>query len=466
MKTEKRLLVVIFLSAMYIGSVNSVQAQSVPFPNPGHEGLNVKDLGSFNLDDSKDLKVGLWLQDRVMYNYSNIPGPGGTTFDSTEYYDFFRQRFRAGLDIRLVDSAGVSKAGAYAQFEYRGGWGGSSPAQSDPRGSLPVNNPYNRLQPRGIRYGFVYYNHNEHFNLSVGILPLTDRVGRVLFDADWDLNVGGITIDGKCDKGNYRLAYVRLIDGVGHPTSYNIIGLNGSLYLLDYNYPFSESFEAGIHVYGLDAPTNLGVTLSRSEAWYGLSVKSKFDPVVLNGFFLMNNGEIAGEKHSGMALKLEAGVALGKAKFSLEGLYATGDEVDTLGNPEVSKRFVTLHQIVGTAGYWGYMHIFTPNGPSDVNDLGLEIGNGGAGLTTIQAKLDFPLIKDKLNGQVFGGWFQANKERNNSKNMGSEFGGMLTYSFAKHLNLEFGAAYAMINKFYGNDTDGLVEIFSRIQFTW
>jgi hypothetical protein len=78
--------------------------------------------------------------------------------------------------------------------------------------------------------------------------------------------------------------------------------------------------------------------------------------------------------------------------------YTTGDE-DTI----ISKRFITLHQITGTAGYWGYMHIFTPAGPSDVNDLGTEIGNRGAGLTTVQTKIDFPLVEDKLGGQIFLG---------------------------------------------------------------
>ena len=140
------------------------------------------------------------MQDRILYNYSKIPGPGGTTFDSTSTYDFFRQRFHAGVDVRLVNDTGAAKAGGYMQLEYRGGWGGSSPDASDPRGNAPANNPYNRLQPRGIRYGFVYYNHSEKLNLSVGILPVTDRVGRILFDADWDFNVGGIALGGKLAK--------------------------------------------------------------------------------------------------------------------------------------------------------------------------------------------------------------------------------------------------------------------------
>lgn len=449
---------VIYLSFVLSAKTGSAQ---IPFPSPGHEGLNVKKIGNFALNEDKNLQLGFWTQNRVLYNYSNIPGPGGTAFDSTKYYDFFRQRFRAGVDIRLVNDTGAAKAGAYMQFEYRGGWGGSSPMASDPRGNPPVNNPYNRLQPRGIRYGFVYYNLSEKLNFSAGILPLTDRVGRVLFDADWDFNVGGITLGGKLGKGDYRLGYVRLMDYVGSG-SINSIGINNELLIADYDIPFSDNFTAGGHFYALTGPFN---NVS-SEMWFGATATAKLEPVTLNGMFLYNTGEIGGETHGGMAMKLEASIELGKAKWSLEALYTSGDKVDSLGVAEISGRFITLHQLVGTAGYWGYMHIFTPAGPSDVNDLGLEPGNGGAGLTTIQTKLDFPIIEKKLNGQIFGGWFSANEERNGSINMGIEAGGMLTYSFSQYLNLEAGAAYAAIGEFYTDNPDGLLEVFSRLQFTW
>lgn len=67
------------------------------------------------------LKVDLGLQYRVMYNLSNI----GTEDD----YDFFRQRMRVTLDVKPN-----ANAGGFAQIEYRGGWGGTSPRASDPRG--------------------------------------------------------------------------------------------------------------------------------------------------------------------------------------------------------------------------------------------------------------------------------------------------------------------------------------------
>ena len=212
-----------------------VFSDGVPFPKPGHEGLNVKSLGEFGGFD-----IGLWLQYRIMYNNSNIPGPGGTTYGNSTNYDFFRQRFRIGINVQNAEKVGV-----YTQVEYRGGWGGSSPTVSDPRAMTPVNNPYNRLQSHGLRYGFVYYAPNEKLSASAGILPLTDGVGRILFDADWDFNVGGVVLGGKLTKGDYRLGYVRLVEGVGGTR--NQIAEDAGFIFADYNLTLGRTLTVGSH---------------------------------------------------------------------------------------------------------------------------------------------------------------------------------------------------------------------------
>ncbi|TAK42955.1 MAG: hypothetical protein EPO28_06620 [Saprospiraceae bacterium] len=436
-------------------------AQPVPFPAPGHEGLNVKKIAALQLDDASQLQFGLWTQNRVMYDLSNIPGPGGTSFSNTGTYDFFRQRFRAAVDVRYVDTTQAIQAGAYTQLEYRGGWGGSSPAVSDPRGSLPVINPYNRLQPRGVRYGFVYLDYKDKATFSAGILPLTDGMGRVLFDADWDFNVGGIAMSGPFFKtGKYRVAYVRLIDGIG-AISPKDVGLNSNLYLFDQSYPLSENLNLGAHIYSLDVPADLGITAVQRQLWLGVSFGAHLHSFKIDGLLILNNGKIGAETHTGQAFKLGISALAGKGSFELLGLLATGDD-----EGQTNTRFVTLHQIVGTAGYWGMTHIYTPNGPSDVNDFGLEIGNNGAGLATVQGKYNFAIIPGKVNAYAYAGRFRAMKNRNGSKEMGAEFGGMLTTSLAKYLQLETGAAYATAGKYFAEDADGIFEIFSRFQFTW
>lgn len=425
-----------------------IYSKGVPFPKPGHEGLNVKSLGTFGGFD-----FGLWLQYRVMYNNSNIPGPGGTTYLNNMNYDFFRQRFRIGIDIQSM-----GKIGVYTQLEYRGGWGGSSPITSDARELSPINNPYNRLQPRGIRYGFVYYAPNEKLNLSVGIIPLTDGIGRILFDADWDFSVGGIALGGKLAKGDYRLAYVRMIEGVGGTEDQ--IDRNGDLIIADYYLHLNKSFTLGSHFYSLTVPSPLNVITSKSEVWYGLTAQGNFNQADLAVMILLNQGNIESKIHNGRAFKLEVGFQLGKTQVSIQAMTTTGDE-----EGKIDKRFVTLHQLIGTSGFWGYSHIFIANGPSDVNDLGLEMGNNGAGLSTLQTKVDFP-ISNKFDGQFFGGWFQSSKERNSSKDLGTEFGGMLTYKVAKYLKWELGVSSASIGDFYAPNAENLTEIYSRFQFTW
>ncbi|RMG83159.1 MAG: hypothetical protein D6714_10215, partial [Bacteroidetes bacterium] len=436
-------------------------AQSVPFPAPGHEGLNTKNIGHIDFDNDARLFLNFWTQNRVMYNLSNVPGPGGTTFQNTKAYDFFRQRFRAALDVRYADSTRAVQAGVYTQLEYRGGWGGSSPAFSDPRTPGPDLNPYNFLQARGVRYGFVYFDYNKKTRLAAGILPLTDNVGRVLFDADWDFNVGGVTLGGPFfEKGTYRMAYVRLLDGVGALSPEGIQD-NGNFVILEAAYPLRDNLQLGGHLYGLTMPASLNVAEIGNQWWLGLTLKGHKELIEYDGLLLFNAGKMKGTSHQGFATKWGLHLPAGRGKWSLMGLMSTGDE-----SGEISNRFVTLHQIVQTAGYWGMAHIYTPNGPSDVNDFGLEPGNRGAGLLTVQAQYGFPLPAENMNANVYAAWFQAMKDRNNAKTMGVEFGGMLTFSLAKYLNLEVGGAYATVGDHIAPDADGIFELFSRFQFAW
>ena len=144
------------------------------------------------------------------------------------------------------------------------------------------------------------------------------------------------------------------------------------------------------------------------------------------------------------------------------GIYSSGDSEGAASEDQ----FRTIQGIFGTEGYWAYTHIFTANGPSDVNDLGVGIDNGGRGLISLQAKLETSLV-DKLDGELFLGWFQASEDNSAGNNdMGTEVGGMLTYAVAENLNLQFGAALAFLGDYYksgGQDPDNLYEVFGRFQ---
>ncbi|RMH34528.1 MAG: hypothetical protein D6690_10550 [Nitrospirae bacterium] len=97
--------------------------------------------------------VSFGLQYRVMYNFSNIPfgsmqGTDGTIPASLIDYDFFRRQRRLDLEVRR-------NARRFVQLEFRGGFGGSSTAESDPRDLWQLN-AFNRLQARGARYAYLY----------------------------------------------------------------------------------------------------------------------------------------------------------------------------------------------------------------------------------------------------------------------------------------------------------------------
>jgi len=64
-----------------------------------------------------DLRVSLWIQYRLMYNASNIPGPADTTFGNTKSYNLLRQRARLGIDIRPFENVG-----GYAQLNLEAAW--------------------------------------------------------------------------------------------------------------------------------------------------------------------------------------------------------------------------------------------------------------------------------------------------------------------------------------------------------
>ncbi len=392
-------------------------------------------------------KFDLSIQYRVMHNRSNLPGAGGSTFSELKDYDFFRQRFRISLDVQPT-----KKVGGFVQLEYRGGWG-VGPDISDPRGGISQAVAFNRLSARGVRYGYVYAFLGKGHKLSTGILPISDKVGDTLFSADWDFNVGGISLEGKLNGSDYRLGYLRLVD-----TLSSGVDREGEFFILDFLHS-----KIGAHVYFFnknkvtDLPGLLGSEIR--EGWYALTSAFDINKANLNAFVMINNGKYDGVSHTGLALKGEGIFSFAKTDFSLLAVYTTGSE-DGLGKGS----FLTPLGILGSGGYWAYTHIFTPQGPSDVNDFGLEIGNNGAGLFTSQAKLKFTKILKNLDFKLSGGIFFSDKERNQSKSMGIEVGGEFTLFIDQFLAFDFGVSYAQLGDFFGEEIQkGIYEIFGRFQ---
>ncbi|GIW57054.1 MAG: hypothetical protein KatS3mg082_3458 [Nitrospiraceae bacterium] len=420
--------------------------------------------------------LGLGVQYRLVYNASNIPGPAGTTFGRTETYDFFRQRLRLNLAIAPHEVA----AGGFVQAEFRGGFGGSSPNVSDPRGQEPTRNPFNNLQARGIRYGFLHARPFTGHTLLAGVLPLSDEFGDTLFSADWDFNVGGVALLGAYGTASYRLAYLRLIEGVGASDSRQL-GKDGDFFLADLVCRFAHPRDAidelriGVHTYFLSIAKGLPLGAT-DDGWYGISARARRKATELRAFAVANVGRLGigvldeegkvvsgfdcGDAHAGYAFKLEVRQTVGPFDAALQSLYSSGDPEQTIRD-----RFVTPQGLLRTEGYWAYTHLFTANPPSDVNDLAIELGNGGAGLLTLQARAATRLHPG-LGMEVAGGWFRAARTRNGSRDIGGEIAAMFSFDVATGLVLDVGVAGALLGDFFAPRADDLFEAFTRLQFQY
>jgi hypothetical protein len=425
------------------------------------------------------LRVSLWIQYRLMFNASNIPGPAETNFGNTKSYDFLRQRARLGIDIRPFENVG-----GYAQLEFRSGLG-VGPGISDPREGIDFNNvAFNRLDARGLRYAYFYASPIKEATFVAGIIPSSDYLGDTQFSADWDFNVGGAALTGRINNFSYRLSYLRLISGLGF-NIINELGDNADLILLDLTHSFSDSTKVGLHFYYLFNDIGKPSVGDFQQAWIGITGDTRLGPVALNSFLVLNVGKFDQEtnlpsgliipkgSNQGFAFKGEAvtpliDLAYGPAVLSGQFIFASGDD-----EGKMDSRFNTIEGLVGTQGFWAYTHIFTANAPSDVNDFGLDIGNtrlgGGAGLFTTQLKLDVPLY-EILSMQLDGGVFWSAKQRAQSTYMGTEVGGMFTIPIVKPLNLQVGFAYARLGGFFESLIledqkleKNIYELFSRMQ---
>ncbi len=425
------------------------------------------------------LRVSLWIQYRLMYNASNIPGPADTTFGSTKSYNLLRQRARLGIDIRPFENVG-----GYAQLEFRSGLG-VGPGISDSREGINYNNvAFNRLDDRGLRYAYFYASPIKEATFVAGIIPQSDYLGQTQFSADWDFNVGGVALTGLIDNFSYRLSYLRLMSGLGF-NIINELGENADLILVDLTHSFSDSTKVGLHFYYLFNDIGKPSVGDFQQAWIGVTGETRLGLTALNSFLVLNVGKFDQEttlpsgliipkgSNQGFAFKGEAVTPLidltyGPAVLSGLFIFASGDD-----EGKMDSRFTTIEGLVGTQGYWAYTHIFTANAPSDVNDFGLDIGNtrlgSGAGLLTAQLKLDLPLY-EILSMQLDSGVFWSAKERAQSRYMGTEVGGMFTIPIVRPLTFQIGFAYARLGGFFESHVTedqklekNIYSLFSRMQ---
>jgi hypothetical protein len=103
----------------------------------------------------------------------------------------------------------------------------------------------------------------------------------------------------------------------------------------------------------------------------------------------------------------------------------------------------------GAEGYWSYLMIVTPQGYTDVNDMGVSLQNRGCGLVTLQTKYEYPIF-ERLSGTLAAGWLRS--ERPNPANGSTEMGAAVLFAG------DFYKASAV-----AETPDAVYQVFTRVQ---
>lgn len=444
----------------------------------------------------RPLQVRLGGQYRVMFNSANFGFHQATISDDQPSQTFFNQRFRTWIDV-----ATNQDVGGYLQIEMGHIlWGDDFDfPKTFPTTFSPL--PGDRVGVE-VRRGYVTYKDRSGGQFRVGIQDWHDAFGEsytlgtamavddydsmaaVLANSVWDFNVGGISYTRTLpdlDDLNVNAGAFSLFEGGVQDAD------DAYLLALDVDQPLSGDQSIGFSAYYLDDrggysyPISLpgGVPFvydSAWDLWVGVRLATTIGRIPLRGFVIYNTGErddLDGTtfSHDGAALKIEVGAfPLWVGKLRFQTLYSTGD-----GNPDAAMRdsFRTIAQSArdnfGSQGYWSYLALSSPQGPSDVDDLGVGLQNRGLGLFTVQVKYDYP-IHGRLSGTTAAGWIQSDARNpvSGSKDMGTELANMLTVDYGGGLTTDLGAAVLFTGNFYKPTAaapapDTLWEAFARVQ---
>ena len=421
-------------------------------------------------DDPNRPWIDIGGQYRLMFNSSNFGFHPATISNAQDTQTFFNQRFRTWLTVRPNDNVE-----GYIQMEVgHVDWGSN------------FDFPKTYVGPRfpgaddrvgvELRRGWLAYQNDAVGRLQAGIQGWQDSFGQTLASSDWDFSVGGLSW--ARSAGDTRMLFGAFaLDEADAAEADDAI-----LFTLDLDWAPAESHRLGFSLYYLSDrgaysyPTRPPYD-SSWDLWAGLRAATTFWQTPVNAFVLYNTGQrrdfgaVPLFIHRGFAVKFEVGpIPLAYGEASLQTLYSTGDH-DT--SDRFSNEFRTVAQSArdnfGAQGYWSYLVLTSPHGPSDVNDLGVSLQNQGFGLFTLQGKYDYP-ISGRLSGSLIAGWLRSATDRdiNGGKELGTELAQMFTIDFGGGLVADFGVAVLFTGDFYQTarvapHPVNLWEAFTRVQ---
>ena len=260
-----------------------------------------------------------------------------------------------------------------------------------------------------IRRGWMAYTDDDWGKVRVGILDWHDRFGDTMASSDYDFDVAGadwtVTVKDmnnlKLIVGAFQLSDLPLITNATSPLGSH----TSDPFTVDADLPIEEKSSVGGGAYFLVDHGDYSYSTfapygSSYDIWLGLRGQTVLmNTLPVDGFVLMNTGERTDTggntifRHTGWAGKAKAGpLPIGCGKFSAQVLASTGSDHPGVGDTDEFRSVAqTYRDNFGSQGYWSYMYLTSPNGPADVNDLGVSLQNRGLGLMTVQAKYDIPL---------------------------------------------------------------------------
>lgn len=389
-------------------------------------------------------KIKIGGQYRVMGSLNNFGFHPSSISDQQDRESFFNQRFRTWLDIDVNENVA-----GYLQLEIGHVlWGQNFELTKSYRG--PASTVGDRVGIE-LRRAFLTYQRENLGLFKFGIQDWDDIFGSGLASSDWDFNVGGLHFSRSFGLTDMRLGGFVLGNGPATKLSDDAL-----LFTADVERKLGGESTLGLAVYGLRDQSGYSYPTvfyrSSWDYWVGANFKTQLASFPLQTFLIFNQGRRNDPdlSHQGFATRVEISHKLRAAELSFQAIYSSGEDDPTATR---SSEFRTIAQSerdnFGSQGYWSYLAITSPHGPSDVSDLGASLQNRGLGLTTLQSRLRFP-IRDRLDGMLAVGWLRSSATNPVSGHsyMGTEFLGGVTVDLGGGLRIDLGGAFLSTGRFY------------------
>ncbi len=321
---------------------------------------------------------------------------------------------------------------------------------------------------------------------TVGLQPFPDAYAGVLFSGGGS-DAAGITIKGKYEPVNYRIAWAKLY---GDTSATPHVSDDTDLYILEADFAATKTTKVGLNFYFLkdssaksvpkiDTSAGAGdgvlggVVTNRKLNLYipGVDVTFKAGPATVTGFAFYQFGtfeSLAGGPDvdvRAFGADLRGTMKVGPGDAFLEGLYLSGgDSTDKYEAPITLGDFQGGGTGTGPGGYSGFsrtrMQILLPSWDTinvsqcligcSGGEYGDSPGNNGRGLWHIAAGYS-QKVTEKVKVEANIGYMAATKllatDTYRDKDFGTEINAGLHYNITKGLDVGLFGAYVALGDF-------------------